>query len=334
MTDLSTTYLGLKLKSPLVLSASPLTRKDENFRRIEDAGASVVVMHSLFEEQIRHESLAFDQFLHTTSEHYSEAVSYLPELQEHTIGPEEYLNVIRKAKEAINIPVIGSLNGVTPGGWTDYAREIEQAGADALELNIYSIPTESSETSEQVEQRHLELVQEVKRNLTIPVSVKLSPFFTSLPNMAKRLDKTHVDGLVLFNRFYQPAIDLETLAVLHDLDLSSPAELRLRLRWIAILYGHIWCDMAVTGGVHSYGDVLKSIMVGAKVAMMTSAILLHGLAHFGRIKKDLADWLDEHEYESVEQMRGSMSHKSVPNPSVFERGNYMKILQDYQEQGS
>jgi dihydroorotate dehydrogenase (fumarate) len=329
MADLTTTYLGLTLKNPVVASASPLSKKLEGIRRLEEAGAAAVVMYSLFEEQITHESLALDHFLNRGTESFAEALSYFPDLENYNVGPEEYLNLIRRAKEAVNIPIIGSLNGVSAGGWVEYARNIEEAGADALELNMYYIPTDPDITAQELEQNYVDLVSEVCSRVNIPVAVKLSPFFTALPNMAKRLAGAGAKGLVLFNRFIQPDLDIETLEVVPALQLSTPAELRLPLRWVAILYGRVPCDLALTSGVHDAQAVLKAMMAGARVTMLASELLHNGLKRIEEILADMNAWMDTFEYESVRQMQGSMSQKAVAEPAAFERANYLKALQTF-----
>jgi dihydroorotate dehydrogenase (fumarate) len=329
MTDLSTTYLGLKLKSPLVPAASPLSKKLDGIKRMEDAGAAAVTMYSLFEEQITLESQALDYYLTQGTESHAEALTYFPDLGQYNVGPEGYLDLIRKAKKAIHIPIIGSLNGVSTGGWIDYAKKIEQAGADALELNVYYIPTDPTMSSADVEKIYLELVRNVKACIKIPVAVKLGHFFTAFANMAVQLDQAGVDGLVLFNRFYQPDIDLGALEVTPNLSLSTSNELRVRLRWAAILYAHIKADMAVTGGVHTAADVIKCMMVGAKAATLGAVLLQNGVQHIRTIEADMLRWMEEREYESVTQMQGSMSQRHVAEPAAFERANYIKILQLY-----
>jgi dihydroorotate dehydrogenase (fumarate) len=329
MTDLSTTYLGLSLKNPLVVSASPLCEDVDNIRRMEDAGAAAVVLHSLFEEQIDFESQHLDRFLSLGTESFAESLSYFPALADYKLGPDEYLEHIRRAKAAVGIPVIGSLNGVSTGGWIRYAKMIQEAGADALELNVYYIPTDPEMGSAQVEQMYLDLVRDVKATLKIPVAVKLGHAFTAMANLARRLDQVGADALVLFNRFYQPDLDLEKLEAVPRLTLSNSYELLLRLHWVAILYGHIRADLAVTGGVHTAQDVLKAMMSGAHVAMMTSALLKNGIGHLAKVRSDLLAWMEEHEYASIRQMQGSMSYRSVAEPAAFERGNYMKVLSSY-----
>lgn len=329
MTDLSTTYLGLNLRNPLVASASPLSRKIERAKKLEEAGISAIVMYSLFEEQIIHESLELDHYLNRGGDSFAEALSYLPDGGMYGISPEKYLNHVAGLKKALTIPVIGSLNGVSKGGWTDYARRIEEAGADALELNMYYIPTDVNTTSGDIEDMQVELVANVKSAIKIPLAVKISPFVTSIPNFTKRLVEAGADGLVLFNRFYQPDFDLNELEILHSLDLSTSSELRLPLRWISILYGKLNVDFALTSGVHAYTDVLKAMMAGAKVAMMASNLLQFGEDSIGSTLAYLGAWMKEREYESVRQMQGSMSQISVREPEAFERANYMKVLNNY-----
>jgi dihydroorotate dehydrogenase (fumarate) len=327
--DLKTTYLGMELNNPIVPSASPLSEKIDNLKRMEDAGAAAVVMHSLFEEQIAEESQTLDHFLSYGSESYAEALTYFPEADEYKVGPEGYLELIRQAKEKLDIPVIGSLNGVSTGGWIDYATRIQQAGADALELNIYYMSTKIDVTGDDVEKRYVDVVTDVSNSVTIPVAVKLSPFFSSMANMAKKLVDAGAAGLVLFNRFYQPDFDLEKLEVAPNLVLSSNFEHRLPLRWIAILYGRLEADLAHTRAIASHEEVLKSLMAGAKVTMLTSELLRNGIGRIGEILGDLERWMEEHEYESVKQMQGSMSQIHCPEPAAFERANYMKVLHSW-----
>ena len=331
MTDLSTTYLGLNLKNPLVASASPLSKKPYRAKKLEDAGISAIVMYSLFEEQIIHESLELDHFLNRGTDSFPEALSYLPDGGMYAIKPEKYLDQLAGLKKALKIPVIGSLNGVSKGGWTNYARKIEEAGADALELNLYYIATDLDMTSSDIEDTQVELVAEVKSAIKIPLAVKISPFVTSIPNFAKRLVDAGADGLVLFNRFYQPDFDLDELEIVHSLDLSTSADLRLPLRWISILHGKVNADFALTSGVHECKDVLKAMMSGAKVAMMASKLLHTGEQIIGSMLNDLETWMKEHEYESIQQMQGSMSQKSVKEPAAFERANYMKVLNSFRD---
>jgi len=327
--DLSTQYMGLALKNPLVASASPLNESMDNLRRMEDSGIAAFVLPSLFEEQLTLESVLIDQDLSRGADEFAEAITYLPNLESYNTGPEGYLELIRRAKQAVAIPVIASLNGTTLGGWVRYAREMEKAGADAVELNLYSMETDPHKSSEAVEDRYCELVRQVKASLQIPVAVKLSPFFSSMTYMAKRLDDAGADALVLFNRFYQTDFDIESLEPEPHLVLSDPCELPLRLHWVAILYGAIRPSLAITGGVHSAKDVVKCMMAGAQVAMMTSALIQNGVRYPRRILDDLTDWTTEHEYESIQQMRGSMSYRAAPNPGAFERSNYMKMLSSY-----
>jgi len=329
MIDLTTKYLGLTLKNPLVVSASPLSADIGNIQRMEDSGAAAVVLPSLFEEQIQVESNTLDHFLWQGTESFAESLTYIPNMEGYRLGPDGYLEHLRSAKQAVKIPVIGSLNGTSTSGWVGYAKKIEQAGADALELNIYFIPTEPEMAGGQVEQMYLDLVSQVKASIQIPVAVKIGAYFSSLPNTASRLVKAGANGLVLFNRFYQPDFDLENLEVVPNLILSTPHELLLRLNWVAVLYGKLKADLAVTGGVHSALDVLKSMMAGASVAMMTSALLKNGIGYLAVVQTELLKWMEEHEYESIHQMRGSMSQKSVADPSAFQRANYVKVLSSY-----
>lgn len=329
MPDLKTTYLGLELANPLVASPSPWCQDLNNLRRMEEAGASAVVLHSLFEEQINLESNVLNQYLFHGTESYAESLDYFPDLGESKLSPDSYVEFVAQAKEAVGIPVIGSLNGVSSGGWTRYAKAIADAGADALELNLYYIPTSVETSAAEVEKMYLDVVREVRDTIDIPLAVKIGPYFSAMANMAKQFDEAGASALVLFNRFYQPDFDLEALEVVPNLQLSAHEELRLRLRWVAILYGHIGCDMAVTGGVHEAPDVLKSMMAGAKVAMMTSAILRNGIDHFRIVLNEVVAWMEENEYESIEQMQGSMSQRNVAEPAAFERANYLKVLSSY-----
>ena len=327
--DLSTRYLGLKLKNPLVASSSPMCQEIANVRRIEDAGASAIVLQSLFEEQIDQESGELDRFMTASAEISAEATSHFPDLLYKVMGPDAYLTHIAKCKQAVKIPIIASLNGTTTGGWLGYAKQMQQAGADALELNIYYIPVDPNMSGEQVEQNYLDLVAAVKSEVKIPVAVKLGPYFSSMAHMAQKLGAAGADGLVLFNRFYQPDYDLEALEVVPNLILSNSHELLLRLHWIAVLYGNVDADLALTGGVHSATDVIKAMMAGAKVAMMTSALLKRGITYLDTLSTELLIWMGEHEYDSIKQMQGSMSRNAVPQPKAFERANYMKVLSSY-----
>jgi dihydroorotate dehydrogenase (fumarate) len=329
MIDLTTRYLGLTLKSPLVASASPLCESIASICQMEECGIAAVVLPSLFEEQIERESFAVDSDLSRGSESFAESLDYFPELMTYNMGPDRYLELIQQAKLSVSIPVIASLNGVSPGGWAHYARLMEGAGADAIELNIYAIPTDPNRTSADVEKTYCELVHQVKSNVRIPVAVKLSQFISAPANLGKQLDATGANAIVLFNRFYQPDFDIESLDVIPSLTLSRPEELLLRLHWVSILYGHVKADLAITGGVHQATDVIKSVMAGARVAMMTSALLQKGIPHATTVLADLRRWMEEHEYESIGQMCGSMSRRSVPDPAAFERGNYMRVLSSY-----
>lgn len=327
--DITTTYLGLKLNSPIVPSAGPLSQDISDIREMEDAGAGAVVLYSMFEEQIEHEALELDWHTSVHAESYAEATSYFPEPFEYKLGPDEYLNHIRKAKEAVSIPVIASLNGKSLGGWTDYSKKMEQAGADAIELNIYLLPTDLNKPAAEIEKVYVDIVKAVKSAVKIPVAVKMHPFFSSTANMAAQLNNAGADGLVLFNRFYQPDIDLEKLDVVPNVILSTPMAMRLPLRWIAILYGKVKADMAATSGIYTEEDVLKMIMAGANVTMMLSSLLKFGVGHIADVTTRMKAWMEEHEYESIEQMRGSMSYMNVPDPAKFERANYMKVLHSY-----
>jgi dihydroorotate dehydrogenase (fumarate) len=329
MLDLSTTYLGLKLKNPLMASSGPLCKDVGNILKLEDSGVSAVVLHSLFEEQINLESNELDRYLSFQTESYAESLSYFPDMTGYNVGPEGYVEHVRKAKEAVDVPVVGSLNGVSTGGWIKYAKMIEDAGADALELNIYYLPTNAELTGAQVEKMYCDLVSHVKASIKIPVAVKLGPYFSAIPNMARQLDQAGADALVLFNRFYQPDFDLENLEVVPNLVLSNSHELLLRLHWVALLYGSIQADLAITGGVHTAEDVVKSMMAGARAAMLTSALLRHGSDYAETLQTNLVEWMMDHEYESIQQMQGSMSVRSVAEPAAFERANYMKVLSSY-----
>lgn len=329
--DLTSNYLGLRLKNPIVPSASPLSREIANLRRMEDAGAGAIVLYSLFEEEINMESRTLDRYLNEGTESFAEALSYFPEAPVYrAIGPDAYLEHIYRAKQTVNVPLIASLNGVSTGGWIRYAREIEGAGADALELNIYYMPTSVELGSVEVEQIYVDLVRDVSQSITIPVAVKLSPYFSATANMMDRLSKAGANGLVLFNRFYQPDLDLENLEVTPNLKLSTSTEIRLPLRWIAILYGKVAADLALTTGVHNGMDALKGIAAGANVVMTTSELLLNGIDRISDILSEMTTWLIENEYESVEQLRGSLSQQNVAAPAAFERANYIQIVRSFQ----
>nr|PZN34827.1 MAG: dihydroorotate dehydrogenase-like protein [Chloroflexota bacterium] len=331
MVDLTTFYLGLRLRNPLVASASPLSKKLDRIKRLEAAGAAAVVMHSLFEEQILHDAHALDHFLSRGSESYAEAQSYFPDLDRYNVGPEAYLEHLRRVKEAVSIPVIGSLNGISSGGWIEYARLIEQAGADALELNIYYLPTDPSLSSAELEDTYVALVRDIRAQVRIPLAVKLSPFFTALPHIATRFVDAGANGLVLFNRFYQPDFDLDTLEVVPNLTSDPSGGPRLPLRWVAILYGRVDADLALTGGVHSGLDVLKAMMAGARVAMLASELIARGPERLADILAELQAWMQEREYESIAQMQGSMSQIAVAAPAAFERANYLQALSTFDD---
>ncbi len=327
--DLRTKYMGMELRTPLVPSASPLSDDIDNVKHMEDAGAAAVVLYSLFEEQLRSEHDALDYYMTHGSESYAEAITYFPEPRSFITGPEEYLNHIFKAKRAVRIPVIASLNGMSLGGWTSYAGQLEEAGADALELNVYFVPTDMHVTAAEVEENYIDILQSVKAKVKIPVAIKISPFFSNMANMARKLDDAGADGLVLFNRFYQPDIDIETLEVRPNVILSTPQAFRLPLRWIAILYGRVRASMAATSGIHRSQDVLKSLMAGADVTMLCSVLIRKGFEEIRTIERELSQWMEEREYESVEQMKGSMSQKHCAEPAAFERAQYMRAVLAY-----
>ncbi len=327
--DLSTTYCGLKLPHPFIPGASPWTLDLDKVRQMEDAGAAAIVMPSLFEEQIVKEQLATTDAMDTPANSFAEALSYFPNVDEFRVGGGEYLERLRKIKAAVNIPVIASLNGVTAGGWLDYAKDMAEAGAAAVELNVYYLPTGMDECGRDVEQRTVDLLKAVKDAVEVPVAVKLSPFYSSIPCLAGELDKAGADGLVLFNRFYQPNIDIETLEMDRALDLSTSKDLLLRLRWLAVLSGRVNCSLAVTGGVHTVEDAVKAIMTGADAIQMVSAILQKGAGTIKTLRTQLAEWLEKHEYKSLEQMKGSMNLSRSPDPSAYERANYVHILQTW-----
>lgn len=324
--NLLTNYLGLDLKNPIVPSAGPLSQSISNIKLMEDSGAAAVVLYSIFEEQIEHEALELSHYTETTKSTHAEATDYFPEPFDFKVGPEEYLDHIRKAKEAVDIPIIASLNGKSLGGWIEYAKKIEQAGADAMELNIYFLATDMNKTGKEIDNNYLNIVKSVKSNVNIPIAVKLHPYFSSLANMAYELDKAGANGLVLFNRFYQPDIDLEKLEVVPNVLLSTPMAMRLPLRWIAILYNRVNADLAATSGIYTEKDVIKTIMAGAKVTQMLSCLLKFGIGHMQDVLTKLVYWMEVNEYESLDQMRGSMSYMNVADPSQFERANYMKVL--------
>jgi len=327
--NLSTEYLGLSLPHPLVAGASPLADDVDGVRRLEDAGAAAIVLRSLFEEQITREQLSEFDNLERHGDSFAEATSYFPTPDAFALGPFEYLNHLRRAKEAVRIPVIASLNGATPGGWIEYGRQMEQAGADALELNLYRISTNPDTTSADIERQAIETVREVKKAVSIPVAVKLSPFYSAFAHLARELDRAGADGLVLFNRFYQPDIDAEELTAVRTLHLSNSTELLLRLHWMAILSGRVRASLAVTGGVHTALDVVKATMAGAHVTQTVSALLIHGPGHLRTILADLAAWLEQHEWDSLSRMRGNMNLSKVPDPDAYERSNYMLMLRGW-----
>jgi dihydroorotate dehydrogenase (fumarate) len=329
MMDLSTTYLGLDLPHPLMPGASPLAGDLDAVRRLEDAGAAAIVMYSLFEEQITGEQLATHHFMEGPAESFAEALTYLPEPPEFTLGPEDYLEQVRRLKDAVQVPVIASLNGSTPGGWLRYARLMEEAGADAIELNVYRLATDAEASGEDVEALTEDLVEAILKDVKIPVAVKLSPFYSSLPHFAARLDRAGVGGLVLFNRFYQPDIDVETLEVSPVLRLSDSSELLLRIRWLAILSGRLSASLALSGGVHTGADAVKAILSGAHAVQVVSALLRQGAEQLGRIRNEVSDWMEQHEYDSIDQMRGAMSLRHCDTPEAFTRANYMRILQSW-----
>ena len=325
--NLSTQYLGLPLKSPFVIGASPLGDDIDMARKLEDAGAAALVVHSLFEEQLTGDSISFNTLTETFEESSAEAQSYFPDSADYALGPEEYLAHISRLKDALSIPVIASLNGRTPGGWVSHAKLMEEAGADAIELNIYDVPTDPAESASDVEARVVSIVSDIKSNLTIPLSVKLAPFYSSLPNFANRLGVAGANGLVLFNRFYQPDLDIEDLSAVPKLFLSTSSELLLRIRWIAILHGRTPASLALSGGVHKMHDAIKGVMAGADILQIVSLILRHGPQALEALIKDFTRWMQEHEYHGITEMRGCLSHLNSPDPSAFERANYLRVLQ-------
>jgi len=327
--DLSTTYLGIRLPHPFMPGACPLADELDTVRKLEDAGAPLITMSSLFEEELRREGIATTAAVDTVKEQFAEALSYLPEPAGFRIGPDDYLERLRRTRAAIDVPIVASLNGTTLGGWLDYASLLEEAGADALELNLYQVATNSRTSGQELEAESLQMVRQLKKTIRIPVAVKLSTFYSSLPYFARGLDEAGVDGLVLFNRFYQPDIDIENLDMIRSLRLSDSSELRLRLRWVAILAGHVRASLGITGGVHTAEDAIKAVMAGAHGVQMVSALLLHGPGHVAVVRDQVAAWMEEHEYESVEQMRGSMSLERCPDPGALTRANYISILRNW-----
>lgn len=329
--DLSTNYLGLELENPLVPSASPLSKSMDGIKRLAEAGAGAIVMHSLFEEQINANSMEIDHFLTSGTDSFGEALSYFPEMDSYEVGPDSYLEHIREAKESVQIPIIGSLNGVSDGGWIEFAQLIEEAGADALELNIYYIPTDPDKSGAEIESMYLEVIRSVCNSVKIPVAVKFGPFFSSIPNIAKRMTQLGAKGLVMFNRFYQPDFDIRAMEVVPNLVLSTSDELRLPLRWTAILYKKVLADIAITSGIHTGSDVIKGVLAGANVTMLASELLSNGVHRISEIKSDITQWMELYEYDSINQMRGSMSQINTPEPAAFERANYMKVLRSIKE---
>ncbi|TVR98366.1 MAG: dihydroorotate dehydrogenase-like protein [Rhodospirillales bacterium] len=327
--DLKTTYLGMDLKHPVVASAGPLSATLDGIKRLEDGGAAAVVLFSLFEEQIRYENESFDYLIDQGADRFAESLSYFPAVEDYHVGPEKYLNLVRQASESCDIPIIGSLNGISDKGWTEYAKDIQSAGARALELNIFYIPADISLSGREVEERYLQVVRKVKGAVAIPVAVKMSPFFSSIGEMARRFVDDGADGLVLFNRFYQPDFDLDALEVMPNLELSAPSEIRLPLLWIAVLHGRLNCSLAATRGVQTGTEVVKYLMAGADAVMTTSALLRHGAGYAKTLVDDLERWMERRDYASVAQMKGSMSQQKVADPSAFERANYIKVLESY-----
>lgn len=327
--DLTTTYMGMKLKHPIVASSSPLSTTVAGIKRLEDAGAAAIVMFSLFEEQLKHESAALEHLMTAGTESFAESLSYLPEVDDYTVGPDSYLDLLRRASEAVDIPVIGSLNGITNTGWIEYAQLMQQAGAKGIELNIYYIPADLITNGREVEERYIKIVKAVKESVTIPVAVKLSPFFSAIGSMAKALDNVGADALVLFNRFYQPDFDLDKLEVAPNLNLSTPDEIRLPLLWIAVLYGKLKTSLGATRGVHTPVEVVKYLMAGADAVMTTSALLKNGVDYLTTLRDGLQAWMEMNQYQSVTQMKGSMSQQNVADPTAFERANYIKTLESF-----
>ncbi|MCO5043714.1 MAG: dihydroorotate dehydrogenase-like protein [Kiritimatiellae bacterium] len=327
--DMRTTYMGLKLKHPVVVAASPLTGNIDKIKRAEDAGAAAIVMFSIFEEQLRQEAAMLESALTAGTDSFAESLSYFPRSDDFSVKPEAYLKLIERASTECDIPVIGSLNGITNEGWINYAQSIEQAGAKGLELNIYWIATDSHMSAADVEQRYLDIIRAVKSAVKIPVALKLSPFFSSMANFARRVDEAGIDALVLFNRFYQPDFDIEEREVAPHLSLSSAGEIRLPLLWIALLYGRVRCSLAASRGVQSAAEIVKYLMAGADIVTSASALLHHGVGYLSTLVNDLEFWMREHEYDSVEQLKGCMSQKHVEDPTAFERANYIKTLGSY-----
>src|SRR6056297_187158 len=329
MIDLSTKYLGIQLKNPLVASASPLSENIENIKQMEKSGIAAVVLHSLFEEQVILQEKELNYALTQQTESYAESLSYLPDINDYRFAPDEYVDYITKVKKAVDIPIIGSLNGISNSGWIRYGKKIEEAGADALEFNIYYLPTTKSSSCQEIEQIYLDLIKSLRQNITIPIAVKLSPYFNSIPGITDQLAEEGADGLVLFNRFYQPDIDLTEMSVIPNLELSRSSELRLRLRWVAILYQKVKADLAITGGIHTTEDIIKGILAGANVTMMTSALLEKGIPYIDELIKGTEEWVRRHQYHSINEIRGLLSPQNVKETDAFERANYMKVLKSY-----
>ena len=329
MIDISMQYLGMKLSGPIVVSSTPISESIDNVRHMEDAGASAIVLPSLFEEQLALESRSLDEDLSRGTNSFAEALDYLPDLKDYRVTQNGYLEHLRRVREAVSIPVIASLNGATSGGWVRFAKEMEQAGAYAIELNTYALATDPSQTSAALEQQLLELVSSVCKTVNVPVAVKLSQWFTGLPHLCAQLEDAGARAVVLFNRFYQPDFDIEALEVRPTLHFSTPSELLLRLHWAAVLFGNLKGDIAITGGVHSAEDVLKAVMAGGNVAMMASALHIHGIEHIGRVLADVRYWLEKRDYTSLAETRGCLSRRSVPDTSPYDRGNYIKTLSSY-----
>lgn len=329
MIDLSTKYLGIQLKNPLVASASPLCENIEHIKQMEKSGIAAIVLHSLFEEQVILQEKELNYALTQQTESYAESLSYLPDINDYRFAPDEYVDYIAKVKKAVDIPIIGSLNGISNSGWIRYGKKIEEAGADALELNIYYLPTTKTSSCQEIEQIYLDLVKRLRQNITIPIAVKLSPYFNSIPGITDQLAEEGADGLVLFNRFYQPDIDLTEMSVVPNLELSRSSELRLRLRWVAILYQKVKADLAITGGIHTIEDIIKGILAGANVTMMTSALLEKGIPYIDELIKGTEEWLRRHQYHSINEIRGLLSQQNVKETDAFERANYMKVLKSY-----
>jgi len=329
MIDLSTKYLGIQLKNPLVASASPLCENIEHIKQMEKSGIAAIVLHSLFEEQVILQEKELNYALTQQTESYAESLSYLPDINDYRFAPDEYVDYIAKVKKAVDIPIIGSLNGISNSGWIRYGKKIEEAGADALELNIYYLATTKTSSCQEIEQIYLDLVKRLRQNITIPIAVKLSPYFNSIPGITDQLAEEGADGLVLFNRFYQPDIDLTEMSVIPNLELSRSSELRLRLRWVAILYQKVKADLAITGGIHTIEDIIKGILAGANVTMMTSALLEKGIPYIDELIKGTEEWLRRHQYHSINEIRGLLSQQNVKETDAFERANYMKVLKSY-----